>query len=105
MTRPAPAAVGEASTVATTRSSLSWRERPTAVVAQSDILAAGVLRAAETLGLCVPEDVSVAGFDGAELPYPTKAPNAGQHTDEVLTKVLGYDAAKVAALREGGVAY
>jgi crotonobetainyl-CoA:carnitine CoA-transferase CaiB-like acyl-CoA transferase len=43
--------------------------------------------------------------DGAELPYPTKAPNAGQHTDDVLTNTLGYDAAKVAALREGGVAY
>ena len=43
--------------------------------------------------------------DGGELPYPSKAPNAGQHTDEVLTKTLGYDAAKVAALREGGVAY
>jgi crotonobetainyl-CoA:carnitine CoA-transferase CaiB-like acyl-CoA transferase len=43
--------------------------------------------------------------DGGELPYPSKAPNAGQHTDEVLTKTLGYDAAKAAALREGGVAY
>lgn len=43
--------------------------RPTAVIAQSDVLAAGVLRAAEELGLRVPEDVSVAGFDGAELPW------------------------------------
>jgi DNA-binding LacI/PurR family transcriptional regulator len=41
--------------------------RPTAVLAQSDILAAGVLQAAGDLGLRVPEDVSVAGFDGAEL--------------------------------------
>jgi DNA-binding LacI/PurR family transcriptional regulator len=43
--------------------------RPTAVVAQSDVLAAGVLRAAADLGLRVPEDVSVAGFDGADLPW------------------------------------
>ncbi|UJP09493.1 LacI family DNA-binding transcriptional regulator [Microbacterium sp. KUDC0406] len=38
--------------------------RPTAVIAQSDLLAVGVIRAAEELGLRVPEDVSVAGFDG-----------------------------------------
>lgn len=38
--------------------------RPTAVLAQSDLLAVGVIRAAEELGLRVPEDVSVAGFDG-----------------------------------------
>ncbi|MCR2801942.1 MULTISPECIES: LacI family DNA-binding transcriptional regulator [unclassified Microbacterium] len=38
--------------------------RPTAVLAQSDLLAAGVLRAAEELGLRVPDDLSVTGFDG-----------------------------------------
>jgi DNA-binding LacI/PurR family transcriptional regulator len=38
--------------------------RPTAVMAQSDLLAAGVIRAAEEAGLRVPEDVSVTGFDG-----------------------------------------
>ncbi|BDV29392.1 LacI family DNA-binding transcriptional regulator [Microbacterium terricola] len=37
---------------------------PTAVLAQSDLLAAGVIRAAEEAGLRVPEDVSVTGFDG-----------------------------------------
>ncbi|MFT4259712.1 LacI family DNA-binding transcriptional regulator [Microbacterium sp.] len=38
--------------------------RPTAVLAQSDLLAVGVIRAAEELRLRVPEDLSVAGFDG-----------------------------------------
>lgn len=38
--------------------------RPTAVIAQSDLLAAGVIRAAEDAGLRVPDDVSVTGFDG-----------------------------------------
>lgn len=38
--------------------------RPTAVIAQSDLLAAGALRAALEAGLRVPEDVSVTGFDG-----------------------------------------
>jgi DNA-binding LacI/PurR family transcriptional regulator len=41
--------------------------RPTAVVAQSDLLAAGVLRAARAAGVAVPGDLSVAGFDGVEL--------------------------------------
>ncbi|WKT90542.1 LacI family DNA-binding transcriptional regulator [Microbacterium maritypicum] len=41
--------------------------RPTAVLAQSDLLAVGLIRAAEELGLRVPEDLSVAGFDGIEV--------------------------------------
>ncbi len=43
------------------------RERPTAIVAQSDLLAVGVIRAAEQLGLEIPRDVSVLGFDGVRL--------------------------------------
>lgn len=38
--------------------------RPTAIIAQSDLLAAGVVRAAEDAGLRVPEDLTVTGFDG-----------------------------------------
>jgi DNA-binding LacI/PurR family transcriptional regulator len=45
------------------------RERPTAIVAQSDVIAAGVVIAAEELGLTVPGDLSVTGFDGVELPW------------------------------------
>ena len=44
-------------------------QRPTAIVAQSDLLAAGVIRAAEERGLRVPEDLSVTGFDGIDLPW------------------------------------
>lgn len=46
---------------------LSASERPTAIVAQSDLLAVGVIRAALDLGLRVPDDVSVVGFDGIRL--------------------------------------
>ncbi|HWU47882.1 MAG TPA: LacI family DNA-binding transcriptional regulator, partial [Humibacter sp.] len=42
-------------------------QRPTAVIAQSDLLAAGVIRAAEELGIRVPEELSVLGFDGVRV--------------------------------------
>lgn len=43
---------------------LAATPRPTAIVAQSDLLAVGVVRAAEELGIAVPGELSVAGFDG-----------------------------------------
>jgi DNA-binding LacI/PurR family transcriptional regulator len=42
-------------------------DRPTAIIAQSDVLALGCLRAAGARGLAVPTDLSVAGFDGVDL--------------------------------------
>jgi DNA-binding LacI/PurR family transcriptional regulator len=41
--------------------------RPTGIIAQSDLLAIGVIRAAEQLGLAVPAELSVVGFDGARI--------------------------------------
>jgi len=58
--------------------------RPTAIIAQSDVLAAGVLQAAAELGLRVPEDLSVGGFDGAELHWlaPTRLTTVVQPSAE-----------------------
>jgi crotonobetainyl-CoA:carnitine CoA-transferase CaiB-like acyl-CoA transferase len=41
-------------------------------------------------------------FIGEELPEPDMAPTTGQHTDQVLKDVLGYDDEKIAALRAKG---
>jgi LacI family transcriptional regulator len=41
--------------------------RPTAIFASNDEMAAGVLSVAHNMGLAVPEDLSVAGFDDAPL--------------------------------------
>jgi len=41
--------------------------RPTAIIAQSDLLAAGVIQAAEEQGLSIPRDLSVVGFDGIRV--------------------------------------
>ncbi len=48
----------------------------------------------------LPFPVNISGRDQAE---PTRAPDAGEHTDEVLGRVAGYDAARIAALRDAGV--
>ena len=40
---------------------------------------------------------------GEQLPEPTKAPTVGEHTDAVLERLLGYDAAKISELRSTNV--
>ena len=42
---------------------LSRHDRPSAIVASSDVAAFGVIDAARSLGLAVPDDLSVVGFD------------------------------------------
>jgi DNA-binding LacI/PurR family transcriptional regulator len=52
----------EASGAALTRELLARRVTPTAIVAASDLIAAGAIMAARDAGLDVPRDVSVVGF-------------------------------------------
>jgi DNA-binding LacI/PurR family transcriptional regulator len=63
-------------------------DRPTAVLAMSDEMAAAVITAARQLGLGVPEDVSVAGFDDTAT---------AETSDPPLTTVRQPHAAKGAA--------
>ena len=46
---------------------MSMPERPTAVLAASDTLAVGAMAAARDLGLSIPQDVSIAGFDDIDI--------------------------------------
>jgi crotonobetainyl-CoA:carnitine CoA-transferase CaiB-like acyl-CoA transferase len=39
---------------------------------------------------------------GEELPVPTRAPTPGEHTEEILRRTLGYDDARIHALRTSG---
>jgi DNA-binding LacI/PurR family transcriptional regulator len=88
--------------------------RPTAVIAQSDLLAAGAVRAAEEAGLRVPEDVSITGFDGIVVdglaPHELTtlvqpATDKGRAAGEAVAAMLeGRDAASISftcVFREG----
>jgi LacI family transcriptional regulator len=46
---------------------MARRPRPTAVLCGNDVFAAGALMAAREMGLSVPGDVSVTGFEDIEL--------------------------------------
>lgn len=46
---------------------LSRADRPTAILGGNDVIAAGVLKAALRLGLKVPEDLAVVGFDDSTI--------------------------------------
>lgn len=58
----------------------AWRlgRRPTAVLAMSDAMAIGAMTAARAVGLRIPEDISVVGFDDVDL---------AAHVDPPLTTV------------------
>ena len=56
----------------------SFGLRPTAVLAMSDAMAIGAMRAARQLGLRIPDDLSVVGFDDIDL---------AAHVDPALTTV------------------
>lgn len=45
----------------------------------------------------------VKSATGDELPPIRKAPEAGQHSDEVLRELLGYDDTRIASLRDAGI--
>jgi DNA-binding LacI/PurR family transcriptional regulator len=58
---------GRESARALARELLGPDDRPTAIFAASDVQAFGALEAADALGLRVPEDVAVIGFDDIEI--------------------------------------
>lgn len=69
---PIPSLAGEgepsrAGARAAARTLLARPDRPTAIVAANDTRAIGVLEAARELGLRVPEDLSVIGYDDIEI--------------------------------------
>jgi len=92
-------------------------DRPTAIVAQSDLLAVGVIRAAEELGLRVPDDLTVVGFDGINAdglgslrlttiaqPAVAKGRAAGEQVARMLAGEPGESVHFTCSFREGETA-
>jgi LacI family transcriptional regulator len=72
---------------------LARSKPPTAIFAGADISALGALRAAEELGLRVPEDLSVVGYDNIYTSTInrvslTTVDQSGQHTGEAGVRLL-----------------
>ncbi|MGI8650411.1 MAG: LacI family DNA-binding transcriptional regulator [Rubrobacter sp.] len=66
---------------------LSMRQPPTAILALGDQLAFGAMEAAEDLGLSLPDDLSIIGFDdvpAAELTSPSLTTLHQPHTEKGL---------------------
>lgn len=59
---------------AAARGFLALAERPTAIIASNDDMAAGVIVAAREAGIAVPDDLSVAGFDDSPTATHTWPP-------------------------------
>lgn len=71
---------------------MAQAEPPTVVICGNDVLAAGALRAARSLSLRVPEDISITGFDDIDL---ADAVEPGLTTVHVPHRRMGRMAAKV----------
>ena len=67
---------------------LSPEHRPTAILASSDQLALGVIAWATERGLCVPEDVSVVGFDDIPAAASANPPITTVHQDHAEKGLL-----------------
>jgi len=75
--------------------------QPTAVFAMNDLMAIGAMDAIKHIGLRVPQDISVVGFDNREVSeyvFPKLS------TVEIDLKAIGYTAAQVAAEKLAGTA-
>ena len=67
------------------RTLLANGDRPTAVICSNDLMAIGAMQEATALGLRIPDDLSVVGFDGIEAAAWTQPPltTVEQPIDEI----------------------
>ncbi len=78
---------------------MAMEPRPTLVMCGNDVLAAGAVKRARALGLRVPEDVSVTGFDDIELATVVEPALTTVH---VPHREMGRRAAELLLARVGG---
>lgn len=69
------------------------------VASDPELVARGLLYAAEAAGRKIPQVGLGIAVDGRTNTYGLAPPRLGEHTDEVLTAWLGYDGERIARLR------
>lgn len=76
--------------LAAARDLLSSRKRPDAIFAANDIMALGVIDAVRDVGLAVPNDVSVVGFDDIQAArwHSYRLTTVAQPVDAMITRAL-----------------
>lgn len=79
------------SAVQAARELLSRESRPTAILGGNDVIAAGVLKAAFRLGLKVPDDLAVVGFDDSTICGMVEPELTSVHIDCRRIGELGVD--------------
>lgn len=90
-----PDAAGDAA-----RALLALPDRPTAILCGNDVQAAGAMRAVRELGLAIPHDLSVTGFDDIELASLLAPPLTTVH---VPHRRMGQAAATLLLAMRGGL--
>ncbi len=78
-------------------------ERPTAIVALSDVLAIGAMSCIEALGLRIGVDIAVTGFDDDPMSAFLRPPLTSVHQpiDEIAEQVIDMLIARIAGQRDG----
>ena len=74
---------------------LSREDRPTAIFCAADINALGAIRAANNLGLRIPEDIAIVGFDDIDMAQYMELTtihqpleNSGREAVQLITKII-----------------
>lgn len=73
---------GRMEATALARQVLASRDRPTALFAMADLQALGCINAAQDLGLRIPDDLSIVGFDDIEVSAHVGLTTVRQHLTE-----------------------
>lgn len=71
---------------------LSLKNKPTAVLSSTDLMAIGLYEEAINIGLRIPDDISIIGFDGQEICSYTNPPLATMHQP---LEDMGFEAARL----------
>lgn len=84
------------------RNLLKLSQRPTAVIASNDLTAIGALGVIHEVGLKVPQDISLIGFDDISFAHLTQPPLTTIQLSRTQLAITAFDALEALMLKENG---